>query len=148
MQYSFSPDEVYFVARISFECSLIFESATGRLIDERWLRNRSASRATLTKEADSWTIYEAIKRLASEDEADRIRGKRLWEPFPRQDKIEILKTAIHDEKTRISHQDNRTMRLFYIRKMAKELLQELDEDVPDDLILEERCPGQSGHKGK
>jgi hypothetical protein len=140
----FESNEDFFVVRMSNRETLVFETQSGRLVDEHWkMTNRLFPGAVekyenLRKNMGRLIILRSLELASSGQSDKRENGLYVLNQCHDRDSRDILKEALRDPTSRVIEQPQGKVREYPIRKAAKEALEMLEEKVPESVIVEER----------
>jgi hypothetical protein len=143
----FEPKERYFIVRLSNGEVLVFETMSGRLIDDQW---KEANRIFPDKMREYGELKESLVRLivmralalaSSHVPEDKKDGLFVLAQIKDRESISALADAVKDPTSRIVNTPQGSIREYPIRKVAKKALETLGEKVPRDVVLEESVRG-------
>jgi hypothetical protein len=138
----FNPDEEFFIVRMSNKEVMVFETDSGRLIEDTWKKSSPDSDKlkkykTIENNMASLIIAKALQLAISEQSKERETGLFVLNQCNDADSIKYLKEALKNSTSKIKEKSKVKYREYPIRKAASEALKALGEKMPEDLIFEE-----------
>jgi hypothetical protein len=140
----FSLNDEYFIVRLRNKGILVFETDTGRLIDDKWRERNADVSPEKIKKYDDLTanlgrliVLKSLALAASELAEERDEGKFVLKQCRDRDSISVVELALKDPTSRTVKTPRGSIREYPIRKAASEALRVIGKKVPEGVVTEE-----------
>lgn len=150
----FGADDDYFIVRLRNNDIWVFQTGTGRLIDDRWREEVKDAFPDKVKTYDALkenlgrlVVLKALQSAASDLPEVRKDGLFVLNQCRDQDSMRVLEQALKDSSSKIVNTRQGHLLEYPIRKAAKVALEALGEKVPENIVTEEKVE-TNGEKGR
>jgi hypothetical protein len=142
----FGQNDDRFVVRLRNKDILVFDTATGRIIDDKWKDVNCLFPDEIKKYDDFQNslqrliVLKALQLASSDRQKERGDGLFVLNQCRDRDSIKVLEQAMKDKAFRIIDKPQGKIRQYTIRKAAIDALKAIGEKVPENIVTEEKYP--------